>query len=166
MSLAKPEILYGASQNRNINIFEPRANSIRDPNEGSVIFATPDKTYASMFIIPSDDSWTNKGQYQNQYYQVIADEKRYKNLDKGGAIYTFKSNGFETDLTKGMKSKEWISKKPVKPINKEIYESGLEAMKQLGVKIFFVSPNVFLDFKQKLTNGMIKEAFGLISTNQ
>jgi hypothetical protein len=166
MGLVKPEILYSASQNRNINIFEPRENSIRDPNEGPVVFATPDKAYASMFIIPSNDSWTNKGQYQGQYYQVISDEKRYKNLDKGGAIYTFKSDDFETDLTKGMRNKEWISKKPVKPINKEIYESGLGAMKQLGVKIFFVNPDIFLDFRQKLTNGMIKEAFDLISTNQ
>jgi len=166
MSSVKPEILYSASQNRNIDIFEPRARSIRDPNEGPVIFATPDKAYASMFIVPSNDSWTNKGRCQDQYYQVISDEKRYKKLDKGGAIYTFKSDDFETDLTKSMKNKEWISKKPVKPINKEIYESGIEAMKQLGVRIFFVEPDIFLDFRQKFTNGMKKEAFDLISTNQ
>jgi len=166
MSLVKPEILYSASQNRNINIFEPKAITFRDPNEGPVVFATPDKAYASMFIVPSDDSWTNKGQYQGQYYQIISDKNRYKNLDKGGAIYTFKSDDFETDLTKGIKNKEWISKKPVKPINKEIYESGLEAMKQLGVRIFFVNPDIFEDFRQKLKNGMIKKAFGLIPINQ
>ena len=164
MGLVKPKILYSASQDRNIDTFKPRVITFRDLDEGPVVFATPDKAYASMFIVRSNDSWTNKGQYQGQYYQVISDEKRYKNLDKGGAIYTFKSDDFETDLTKGMKNKEWISKKPVKPINKEIYESGLEAMEQLEVKIFFVDPDIFLDFRQKLTNGMIKEAFGLIST--
>jgi hypothetical protein len=106
MGLVKPKILYSASQDRNIDTFKPRVITFRDLDEGPVVFATPDKAYASMFIVRSNDSWTNKGQYQGQYYQVISDEKRYKNLDKGGAIYTFKSDDFETDLTKGMKNKE------------------------------------------------------------
>lgn len=139
--MVKPKFLYHASSNRNVEILEPRAESIRDPNEGPVVFATPNKTYASMFLVPSDDSWTSKGQFNEQYYHAISDEKRYKKLDKGGAIYTLKPDTFETDLTKSMKQREWMSKKSVKPVKKEVYESGLEAMKQLGVRVIFYVKN-------------------------
>jgi len=162
MDITKPKFLYHGSPNKNIAIFEPRAESIRDPKEGPVIFGAPDKVYASMFLVPSDDDWTSKGQFSGQYYQAIADEKRYRELDKGGAIYTFSSESFETDLTKSMKQREWISRKPVKPIKKEVYESGLEAMKQLGVKVVFVTSDVFSEFRQKLRSGLVDEAFKLL----
>lgn len=162
MDITKPKFLYHGSPNKNIDVFEPREESIRDPKEGPVVFATPDKVYASMFLVPSDDSWTSKGQFAGQYYHAIADEKRYKKLDKGGAIYTFSSEGFETDLTKSMKQREWISRGSVKPIKREIYESGLEAMKQLEVRVVFVTTSVFVEFRQKLRSGPVDEAFKLL----
>ncbi|HUW21431.1 MAG TPA: hypothetical protein VMW41_02060 [Candidatus Bathyarchaeia archaeon] len=158
----QPKFLYHASQNRNIKILKPRAKSIRSSDEGPVVFASPDKAYASMFLVPSDDCWTSKGQFDGWYYQAISEEERYRKLDKGGAIYTFKSNTFKSDPTRGMREKEWISKEPVKPVKKEIYESGLDAMMQLGVKVVFISPAVFSRFRQMLRRGLIKEAFKLI----
>lgn len=49
MGSNRPKILYHASPNRSINVFEPRREKVRDPEEGPVVFATPDKALASAF---------------------------------------------------------------------------------------------------------------------
>ena len=36
--------LYHASNNKNIDVLKPRQESIRDPNEGPVVFASQDKS--------------------------------------------------------------------------------------------------------------------------
>lgn len=92
--VAKPQILYHSSPDHNITLFEPRADSIRDPAEGPVVFASPDKTYASIFLIPTDDPWTNISQFNGNHYLIVSDKKRLYNLDKGGAIYTVPSKTF------------------------------------------------------------------------
>ena len=55
-----PEYLYHGSDNRGIQIFEPKAERVRDKAEGLVVFATQDKSFASMFLAPGDDSWHTK----------------------------------------------------------------------------------------------------------
>lgn len=162
--VAKPRFLYHASPNRNITLFEPRADSIRDPAEGPVVFATPDKTYASMFLVPTNDSWTSKGRWNGGYYEVISDAKRYHDLDKGGAIYTLPADTFSCDLAKSLGDKEWVSRQPVKPVAKVVFASGLEAMCAHGVKVVFVTPAVFTRFRRLLHSGKIEKAFSLVFT--
>jgi len=164
--MEKPPFLYHATSNRNIEIFEPRAESIRDPNEGSVVFGTPSKAYVSMFIVKSNDSWTSKGRYNGVWYHAISDEERYRQLDKGGAIYTLPSDTFETDLTRGMKSMEWVSRVSVKPLEKEIYDSGIEAMLKNGVKVLFVPNDVFVTFGNLMKGQKIEKAFDLLFSNK
>jgi len=149
----KPEVLYHASENKNIDEFEPRAESVRDKNEGPVVFATPDKALASCFIVPSTDSWTQKSIFtlptkEKIHVLVISDKERFKEADKGGAIYSLPGDNFETDLEKGMKDKEWICREPVKPTDKTEYKTGMEAMIENGVKVFFVDKETF----QKIRN--------------
>lgn len=158
----KPKVLYHGSPFKNLNIIKPMAITIRDSKEGPLIFATPDKAYASTFIVSRDDSWTVSGQYQGRYFIIISDEKRYRELDKGGAIYSVKVDGFSTDPTKGIKNKEWFSYTPVKPINVETYPSGLKAMKQLGITMYFVDFNSFRRFKNKLAENNPESAFELL----
>lgn len=57
----KPPLLYHASQNTNITTLEPRALTVRNVDEGPVVFATPDKKYVTTFLVPTDDNWTNMG---------------------------------------------------------------------------------------------------------
>jgi len=134
----KPKILYHASSNRNIKEFEPRAESVRDPNEGPVVFATPNKADATKFLVSTSDEWTALGAFGGVSFAIISDKKRFEKADKGGAIYSLPSDTFDFDPEKGTGDKEWTSREKVKPLSKEEYESGLEAMIDHGIQVFFV----------------------------
>ena len=139
----KPHFLYHASSNREIEKFEPRAESFRDANEGPAVFATPDKAYASMFLVQVDDSWTQIATFEGISCIVISDKKRFEELDKGGAIYSLSSETFETDPKKSKTGREWTSTKTISPNEKTIYESGLGAMVENGVQVYFVDKSTF-----------------------
>jgi len=149
----KPLFLYHASQNRNINMFEPRLGSFRDKDEGPVIFATPDKTLASIFIVPTNDLWAHSGLFGKVHYFICGDQDKFINLDNGGAIYTLPSFTFETDPKKGLGTKEWVNKASVKPISKEEYQSGLQAMLSLGVQVYFVDNIKFQEIGKSHDHG-------------
>jgi hypothetical protein len=162
-----PKVLFHASSNTNIEVLEPRAITIRNKDEGAVVFATDDKAYSSMFIVPSDDSWTKKSGYQfgndpKLWITIIADEIRYRESDKGGAIYTLPIDTFINDTDK--KGSEWISRIPVKPIKKEVFSNGLDAMIENGVIVYFVSETKFKEFGSGPHNP--KERFKLLSQLQ
>lgn len=140
--------LYHASSNRDIKIFEPRQESVRDPNEGPVVFATPDPAYASCFIVKCNDSWSKLGRWGSgngvfgPWVMVVADMERFESLDRGGKIYELPNETFETDPERGSGLAEWVSKAPVKPLpNSMIYESGFEAMIDHKVQVFFADQN-------------------------
>lgn len=116
---------------------------MRDSLEGPVVFATPDKTYASMFIVPATDSWTTRGRFVDEegrgdWHMVIADRQRFLDADEGGAIYELPASGFHTDPERNLYETEWVSGSRVVPIGKQEYQSGLQAMRELGVKVYFV----------------------------
>lgn len=145
----KPAILYHASQDRDIATFEPRMDKVRDPLEGPRIFATPDKALASCFLVPSESSWVKIGRFDKDgvpghWKVVVSDEKRFRETDKGGAIYSLPSESFSTDPGRGMGESEWTSADPVAPNGKEDYASGLAAMKELGVDVLFVNKDTFM----------------------
>ena len=148
VEIEKPEVLYHASSSKDIEEFEPREESVRDPNEGPVVFATPDMAYASCFIVPSNDNWSQKSIFRTQsgettHVVIISDKERFQELDKGGAIYSLPSDKFETDLEKNMKDREWVSKEPIKPSGKIEYKTGLQAMLENGVQVYFVDRDTF-----------------------
>lgn len=138
----KLPVLYHASSNRNIELIEPKAESVRDKGEGPVVFATPDKAEASKFIVPSDDTWTRKMRFGDVHVHIISDRGRYEKADKGGTIYHLDANTFENDKTKGTGT-EWTSMVAVKPFEKEEYESGLQAQLENGVQVYFVDNDIF-----------------------
>jgi hypothetical protein len=150
MKTSKP-ILYHSSSRRNLEIIEPRVNSYRDKDEGPVVFASDDKIFVSCFLTRTSDSWAQISKYRitNQptiYVHCISDEKRFRELDKGGAIYTLPNETFYLDLSKG--DTEWTSKVSVKPIKKEIYESGLNAMIEHGVLVYFCDEEKLKEYKE------------------
>lgn len=143
--IPKPSHLYHASPNRNITAFEPRMESVRDPIEGPVVFATPDKAYASMFLVESDDSWTIKGKYgrEQPWVAIISDEPRFRAADRGGALYELPTKSFHSDPQRNMADIEWTSKENIVPVNKEDFDSALEAMETAGVEVYFVDKTTF-----------------------
>jgi hypothetical protein len=139
----KPLILFHASRNPNIDVFEPRIGKRRDENEGAQIFATPSKAMATMFLVNTDDSWTQSGAMDGVPYIIISDKERFESLDHGGIIYSLPSDSFETDLEKGLRELEYTSIEAVKPISSERFPSALSAMVDYGVKVYFVDGETY-----------------------
>lgn len=153
-NLEKPPVLYHASKNADIKVFVPRAEKVRDPEEGPRVFATPSRAMASMFIVESDDSWVQSGTINDEPYIVISDEERFRSLDKGGVIYSLPNNTFENDPDKGLRELEWTSKDPVVPIDKEIIQSALDEMLSNGVKVYFVDKETFVRMQNAPDHGV------------
>jgi len=138
----KPSVLYHASPNRDIEVFEPRAESVRDENEGPVVFATPSKAFASCFLVNTNNSWTAISRFNGIQTIIISDRKRFESIDIGGAIYHLSSDTFIHEIRGGGKD-EWTSIVSVKPQSKDVFESGLQAMLDLGVQVYFVDSQTF-----------------------
>jgi len=144
MQMKKPPVLYHSSANPDIDVFEPRNDTPRHPTEGPLVFATPHKAVAAMFLAPKDGGSVEIGVYGDRYIIIVNNTaERLKNKDKGGAIYELPSDTFPTSHSIGMQQSEWVSEAPVKPLKKEIYSSSLDAMANLGVEIFFVDHPTF-----------------------
>ncbi len=146
--LEKPSILYHASPNRGITVFHPKKESFREANEGPVVFATPDKAYAMIFLIKTDNAWTTIGRFSEAgvpgpWHIIISDRDRFEKADVGGTLYEFDPKDFSYDKKRNMGNIEWTSQNPVKPIRKEDYPSGLEAMKSAGINVYFVDEATF-----------------------
>ena len=132
--------LYHASENQDIEILEPKAVGQRDPNDEARIYATEDEAYATMFLVKSDDSWTIKFGLRDpnlnaQWFICISDKDRYLEKDKGGVVYTLPKEQFIP--VPECRTPEWMSHSKVRPIAKKIYNSGLEAMLEHNVQIYW-----------------------------
>jgi hypothetical protein len=149
----KPKVLYHASSNRNLGTIEPRAKSVRDESEGPVVFASPDKAGVTKFLVPSNDSWTRKMRFGDVHIHIISNRERYEEADRGGTIYHLSPDTFELDKTRGGGKDEWTSKKRVIPIDKEVYDSGLQAQLNNGVQVFFVDKATFDRINQSTDHG-------------
>lgn len=143
--------LYHASPKGDLDVIEPMAKSYRDKNEGPVVFASDDKAFVSCFLTRTNDSWAQISTYKSSnhppiYVHCIGDEQRFRELDKGGAIYTLPNGTFYLDESKG--NTEWTSKVSVRPVKKEIYESGLDAMIDHGVLVYFCDMEKLKEYKE------------------
>lgn len=134
----KPSVLYHASRNAEIDVFEPSIGKRRDELEGAQIFATPSKAMTTIFLVETDDSWTQSGSMDGTPFMVISDKERFSQLDTGGYIYSLPSDSFDTNLEKGLRELEYTSTEPVTPNEREFVPSALQAMLENGVNVYFV----------------------------
>lgn len=160
-----PPALYHASPSGDITVFTPRAESTRDPNEGPRVFATPSKALATVFVVKTDDSWANSGTISDVPYMIISDRARFDSLDTGGYIYSLPTDTFENDPSKGLGELEWTSAVPVVPTNKEYFKSGLDAMLDAGVQVYFLDAETYARFKSD-PDHMAENLNALTSENQ
>jgi hypothetical protein len=149
----KPPVLFHVTRNPEIEIFEPRAERIRDRNEGPKIFATPSRALVGVFLVECDDSWVQLGMTDDVPYIIISDEERFRSSDKGGTIYSLPNDTFENDPEKGLREFEWTSGEPLKPIGQENIPSALGDMLAHGVKIFFVDKETFRHIQDSSDDG-------------
>jgi hypothetical protein len=110
-----------------------------------------------MFLVPVDDTWvqisTISGAGDNKHYIVISDKNRFTALDKGGAIYCLPNTDFTTDQHKSKNAIEWTSRTKVAPTNKIDYTSGLNAMIENNVQVYFVDSDTFEKIQQSPKHG-------------
>lgn len=145
-----PKTLYHASPRKDLQRIEPRQGSRRGggPDEGHVVFATPDKRLATIFLLKSDDTWTASGFVDDgaPYMLIAKDRDEFIKEDSGGAIYEFPGEGFTTDPDRGLGVREWMSKHHIEPQAKEEHHSALEAMLVSGVRVYFVDKDTLKQF--------------------
>lgn len=147
--IEKPPSLFHGSPSHNIEVIEPRNITRRNPEEGPVVFATPNIGLASIFMMGTDDSWSSIGTIDGEPHAIFnMDRNEFTARDKGGTIYELSNHTFTSDPNRGMGEKEWTSTEPVKPIRAIRYNSCLDAMLQNGVKVYFVKPEVFQQLKK------------------
>lgn len=154
----KPDVLYHASPDSEIEVFEPRQDKVRDPLEGPVVFATPDRAFATCFLVPTDDSWARISRFSENgvpgsWKVIVSDRDRFKQLDHGGSIYHLPVDTFNSDTRYSMGETEWTSREAVTPIGKEDFESGLTAMRDAGVEVSFVDEQTFKDIVESDDHG-------------
>jgi hypothetical protein len=156
--ISHPPMLYHGSANRQISEFKPTAKYVRDRAEGPVIFATPEFAFATCFLVETNDSWVNIGRFSENgtndpLHVIISSRERFVELDHGGAVYSLPPDSFTYDKNLGMGDTEWISKVSVKPTGKQEYRSGLRAMIDAGVRVYFVDTDTFLAIQKAADDG-------------
>lgn len=141
----KPKVLYVAAQTAKIEELVPQKGRSRDEDEGEVIFSTPDKALASVFLVEGhNDDWMDIGYYSDIPCAVICmNRDEFIKRDKGGIIYEVPSDTFSYNPNLGMGDKEWTSSKPVKPTKETNFPSALDAMIKNGVNVYFVDKDTF-----------------------
>ncbi len=141
----KPEVLYVGTQTPNIQELKPMEGRHRGGGEGPVIFSTPDKALASVFMVEGhNDDWTTIGYYSDILCVVICmDREEFITRDKGGVVYEVPSDTFDYNPDLGMGEKEWTSSEPVKPTKETKYPSALDTMIENGVNVYFVDKDTF-----------------------
>ncbi len=150
----RPAVLYHASHNPDIEEFVPRNDRIRDPKEGPVVFATPDKGLASTFLVEGhNDDWMQIGFYSGiPVVVVLMDRDSFIARDHGGTLYLLPSDSFGFDERRGMGEKEWTSHQPVKPLAKIEHPSALDAMIENGVQVYFVDKDMFTAIRDAISS--------------
>lgn len=152
--MQKPDILYHASADTNITEFEPRNQTPRYEGEPNLIFATPHKQVAAMFLVPRGIP-TEISKYGDIYAVFVnGTEEEFDSQDKGGAIYALPSDTFETDEKIGMGETEWVSTESVKPVSKDIYDTALQALEESNVQIYFLFDEVFTLVRNDPSHGL------------
>jgi len=132
----KPSFLYHGSRHKDIEELEPRDESVRDLNEGPVVFATQELALATIFMVREV---VESGRFNDiPYAVIIGSRESFVENDKGGHIYILPVDTFGSDSKKGLGGYEWTSREKVKPSQKIEYSSRLDAMIENGVQVYFV----------------------------
>lgn len=141
----KPPVLYIAAQTSGLQELFPREGRHRCGDEGAVIFSTPNKELASIFLVEGhDDSWMRIGYFSDiPYVAICMDRNEFQKRDNGGSMYEVPNDTFNFDPGLGMGEKEWTSREPVRPIRETRYPSALDAMIENGVNVYFVDKLTF-----------------------
>ncbi len=150
----KPRILFHGSSNKEIEVLQPRAEHVRDKEEGAVVFATPNIDVASMWLMSKQPGKVIKGNFNGKSFHFVYNGSKadFMRQDNGGAIYCLSSDGFYFTPSKGMGPNEWVSRETAKPLHIFYFDSALEAMVDFGVQVYFIEDSELFDLLKSLLN--------------
>jgi hypothetical protein len=152
------DILYHASPNKDLEIIEPKRTLSKNRCIGKYVFATSDKKLAAMYLATKGNATLMGFEHKNPWIVICANPNDYLEKDQGGAVYTLPAKTFSKTPQKGLEYSEMVSKKKVKPINKTIYKTSLQAMSEQRIKVYFVEQEKFNELlKSRDQNKLVKE---------
>jgi hypothetical protein len=142
--MTRPEVLYRGTPNKGVSQFVPKEKIGSGSSERLVVSAAPDRTVATKFVVPVENQNVVMGSFGDVHYYVCNNEQAFREMDEGGAIYTLRPDDFEFNPNIGI----WTSPKPVVSTSEEDVLSGLDAMIEAGVQVFFVDQETFKRIKE------------------
>ena len=134
---------------------DPHTNEKHLSHYGKLLFATPYKSMAAMFLAPKtlDNEMMRFG--DRFVYVAATSPKEFKQQDTGGTIYELPNAQFSTYSDLNMPGTEYVTKDPVVPIKKYRYESALAAMKENKVEVYFVDESTLRAIRSADDHGLI-----------
>lgn len=152
--MKKPDVLYHASVNNDIAVLDPKTSEERLSHYGNLLFATPYKALAAMFLAPKTQA-LEVTKFGDTFALVAASSaEEFIEKDLGGTIYTLPSDSFATHQDLTMQDTEYVTKESVTPIDKEVYATALDAMRRSGVRVYFVEASVLKDIRSADDHGL------------
>jgi hypothetical protein len=136
-------ILYHASDKNNLDVISPKPTLSRDVHIGDYVFATENEILAKMYLANKGLAILMEPDEKQPTIVICSDKESYIKNDIGGTIYELNDESFIESPQKELSSYEKVSTEPVKPITKNKHESSLKAMKEAGIKIYFVDEKTF-----------------------
>jgi hypothetical protein len=135
--------LYHASPSKNLTVIQPQRTLSRDKYIGDYVFATSDLKLAAMYLATKGKGTLMDYTSKEPAIVICSDEREYVRNDKGGAIYIVPADSFKKSPQEGLEESEVVSKVPVTPLDKKVYEHSLDAMHELGITVYFADQKTF-----------------------
>lgn len=120
---------------------------------GDFVFATSNKAYAAMYLAPKGRAMLLNTFHGVPSLVVSGSVEEFLNADKGGAIYEIPPDSFADTPQTELANTELVSSVPVVPLRKEIFDTSLQALRQMNVPVYFVDDALFDTIKDADDHG-------------
>ena len=162
--MKKPDILYHASENNDLIQLNPHTDEERLSHYGKLLFATPYRSLAAMFLAPKTQD-VQIMRFNDRFVFIVASSpEKFQQKDLGGTIYVLPSEKFSTHKDLNMPDTEYVTSDSVEPIGKYVYKSAIEAMKANDIQIYFADESTLSAIRAADDHGLeILESLTLYS---
>lgn len=150
--------LYHSSVEKDLRIISPRRTLSKDKYIGDFVFATSDRTYSAMYLVPKGIMTLMNSSVDGSWIVIRSDPKDFRLIDKGGAIYRLSSEGFIKSPQVELGETEMVCANEVPILDKEVYSTALEALNEQKVAVYFACEKEFqeiLDMKPQIPSKLL-----------
>lgn len=135
--------VYHSSTRVDLKVINPKKTLSQDRHIGDYVFATEDKIYALMYLVPRGLVARMGKDIVPPRVVVCASQNIYKKLDGPCALYELPASNFKSTPQEFLLGTELASKKPSIVLGKEIFNSSQLAFKKYGIRLYCVQDDVF-----------------------